>query len=137
MPDSQGLNPTNSSGTSSSSSCGNGRLKKKESNGTSSLLPDSENDSRPWLVHTCGPMGSGKGYVLGWMSATGLLPLETVSKIDPDHFKRNFPEWGYYLKHSLKEAATHCHEESSLMAEIAQESALRRNANVWIDGSLW
>ena len=37
---------------------------------------------RPWLVHTCGPMGAGKGHVLGWMSANGHLPVEEIAKID-------------------------------------------------------
>ena len=33
---------------------------------------------RPWLVFTCGAMGSGKGYALGWLSKHGLFPLEKV-----------------------------------------------------------
>ena len=30
----------------------------------------------PWVVYTCGPMGAGKGFVLGWMSRNGYFPLE-------------------------------------------------------------
>ena len=42
---------------------------------------------RPWIVFTCGPMGAGKGYVMSWMSSSGLFPLEQIVHIDPDHFK--------------------------------------------------
>ena len=81
-------------------------------------------------------MGVGKGYVLGWLSARGLLPLEKISKIDPDHFKKLMPEWPYYVKTSMKTAATLCHKESGYIAEIAQDLAMKNNMNVWIDGSL-
>lgn len=81
-------------------------------------------------------MGAGKGYVLGWMSANGHLPLEHISKIDPDHFKRNMPEWAIYKAYSLREAGSLTHAESSYIAEIAQHVAMENKMNVWVDGSL-
>ncbi len=51
----------------------------KLSHAAKKVLLDGNARVNPWLVHTCGPMGAGKGYVLGWMSAHGHLPLETIS----------------------------------------------------------
>ncbi|CAD7931923.1 unnamed protein product [Amoebophrya sp. A120] len=92
--------------------------------------------NRPWLILTCGSMGSGKGWVLGWMSSKNILPLESISKIDPDHFKTLMPEWKQYLKQSLRQAGTLCHKESGYIAEIAQEVAMKQNLTLWVDGSL-
>mmetsp|Transcript_5502 Transcript_5502/g.11456 ORF Transcript_5502/g.11456 Transcript_5502/m.11456 type:complete len:201 (-) Transcript_5502:44-646(-) len=81
-------------------------------------------------------MGAGKGWVLGWMSANGILPLERVSKIDPDAFKLRMPEWKIYQEHSMTVAGTRTHAESSYIAEIAQNVAMNNNMDVWVDGSL-
>eukprot|EP00397_Hematodinium_sp_SG-2012_P021867 GEMP01022622.1.p1 GENE.GEMP01022622.1~~GEMP01022622.1.p1 ORF type:complete len:431 (+),score=81.30 GEMP01022622.1:120-1412(+) len=92
---------------------------------------------QPFLVHTCGPMGAGKGYVLGWLSAKGILPLEHIAKIDPDHFKLSMPEWPLYIARGQPSmAGTLTHKESGYIAEVAQEVALRNGTNVWVDGSL-
>jgi len=91
---------------------------------------------QPWIVYTCGPMGVGKGYALGWMSEQGYFPLENLVHIDPDHFKLLMPEWEGYVKANAENAGGMCHKESSFIQEIAQEVALMRNQNIWVDGSL-
>ncbi len=80
--------------------------------------------------------GVGKGFVLGWMSATGILQLERVCKIDPDSFKLRLPEWQLYQSHLAAEAGTQTHAESSYVAEIAQQLAMENSLDVWVDGSL-
>ncbi|KAL7547012.1 hypothetical protein ACHAWF_010325 [Thalassiosira exigua] len=103
----------------------------------SNVLLGGSASNKPWYVLTCGPMGVGKGWVLGWMSAKGILQLERVSKIDPDAFKLRMPEWESYQHHGLGAAAgTLTHAESSYVAEIAQHVAMRNNMDVWVDGSL-
>ena len=79
---------------------------------------------------------AGKGWVLGWMSSNGILPLERVSKIDPDAFKLRMPEWSIYQKHSVEVAGSRTHAESSYIAEIAQNIAMNNGMDVWVDGSL-
>jgi len=91
---------------------------------------------QPWIVYTCGPMGVGKGYALSWMSEQGYFPLENLVHIDPDHFKLLMPEWEGYVKANAENAGGMCHKESSFIQEIAQEVALMRNQNIWVDGSL-
>lgn len=95
----------------------------------------------PWLVFTCGAMGVGKGYALGWMSSQGLFPLEHIVHIDPDHFKRVMPEWHAYIEYSKQHKdpsipGNRCHRESCYMQELALEESLRRCQNIWVDGSL-
>ena len=103
----------------------------------SNVLLDGSRSERPWYVLTCGPMGAGKGWVLGWMSANGILQLERVSKIDPDAFKLRLPEWQLYQQQGLiAVAGTRTHAESAYVAEIAQHMALDNNMDVWVDGSL-
>jgi len=99
------------------------------------ILDGSGSDS-PWLVLTCGPMGAGKGWVLGWMSANGILPLEKVSKIDPDAFKLRMPEWSIYSQQNIEVAGSMTHSESSYISEIAQRLAMNNGMDVWVDGSL-
>jgi len=102
----------------------------------SNVLLDGSGTDRPWLVFTCGPMGVGKGWVLGWMSANSILPLEHVSKIDPDAFKLRMPEWSVYQSQSMEAAGTQTHAESAYIAEIALRLAMKNSMNVWVDGSL-
>lgn len=90
----------------------------------------------PWLVLTCGAYGAGKGYVLRWLSRTGVFPLDYVVKIDPDHFKEAMPEWQGYIKHAGKQAGGMCHRESGFIQELCQVVSLRGRQNTWIDGSL-
>lgn len=102
----------------------------------SNVLLEGAASERPWYVLTSGPMGSGKGWVLGWMSANSILSLERVAKIDPDSFKLRMPEWSIYQHHSKSLAGTRTHSESSYIAEIAQHLAMDNNMDVWVDGSL-
>lgn len=103
----------------------------------SNVLLDGSGSHKPWYVLTCGPMGVGKGYVLGWMSSTGILELERISKIDPDAFKLRMPEWQLYLQNGKADVAgTMTHAESSYIAEIAQHVAMKNSMDVWVDGSL-
>lgn len=95
----------------------------------------------PWLVFTCGAMGVGKGYALGWMSSEGLFPLENIVHIDPDHFKTVMPEWTNYVEHGRLQGdpsvpGSMCHRESCYLQEIALEESMRRSQNIWVDGSL-
>jgi len=92
--------------------------------------------SHPWVVYTCGPMGAGKGYTLSWMSRHGYFPIEDIVCIDPDHFKKMMPEWGGYVSERAESAGSQCHRESGFLQEVAQEVAMRRSQNVWVDGSL-
>ena len=71
------------------------------------------------------------------MSATGILQLEKVSKIDPDAFKLKMPEWKTYHDNNKADVAgSMTHAESSYVSEIAQHVAMRNSVDVWIDGSL-
>lgn len=79
----------------------------------------------PWLVLTCGAMGAGKGYVLRWLSRTGVFPLDNIVNIDPDHFKSAMPEWEGYKKISSEDAGTLTHKESGFIQEIAQDVSLQ------------
>eukprot|EP00051_Salpingoeca_urceolata_P013373 m.167766 g.167766 ORF g.167766 m.167766 type:complete len:619 (+) comp17776_c0_seq5:285-2141(+) len=92
--------------------------------------------SRPWIVYTAGAMGAGKGYCLSWLSSNDIFPLENIVHIDPDHFKSMMPEWKQYVSRDQEEAGTLCHRETGFLQEIAQETALRRRQNIWVDGSL-
>lgn len=95
----------------------------------------------PWLVFTCGAMGVGKGYALGWMSCEKIFPLENIVHIDPDHFKQVMPEWKAYIEYGQRLAdpsvpGSRCHRESCYLQEIALEESMRRSQNIWVDGSL-
>lgn len=79
----------------------------------------------PWLVLTCGAMGAGKGYALRWLSRNGVFPLDSVVKIDPDHFKAAMPEWQGYIEHAPLQAGSLTHTESGLIQELAQEMSLQ------------
>jgi hypothetical protein len=71
------------------------------------------------------------------MSATGILQLERVSKIDPDAFKLKMPEWKIYQENNKTDVAgSMTHPESSYVAEIAQHLAMQKSMDVWVDGSL-
>ena len=91
---------------------------------------------KPWLVYTCGPMGAGKGWVMNWMSTLDILPLRSIVHIDPDRFKQMMPEWAGHVRRDAASAGTRCHKESGLLAELAQELAMRHRLHVWVDGSL-
>ena len=58
------------------------------------------------------------------MSANGILPLERISKIDPDAFKLRMPEWQIYQRQNVEVAGTMTHLESSYIAEIAIRLAM-------------
>lgn len=90
----------------------------------------------PWCIFTCGAMGTGKGYTMGWLSQRGYLELEHVVRIDPDHFKTMMPEWQGYVAKDAHKAGTMCHLESGFLQELTQEVAMEENQNIWIDGSL-
>jgi len=92
---------------------------------------------RPWVVFTCGAMGAGKGYTMSWLSRHNIFPLEHIVHIDPDNFKTVMPEWKGYTEANPEEAGAMCHKESGFLQEIAQEVAMARSQNVWIDGALW
>ena len=79
------------------------------------------------------------------MSSNNILPLERVSKIDPDAFKVRMPEWSLYQQQhqngmqsrsAENTAGTMTHAESSYIAEVAQRVAMNNSMNVWVDGSL-
>jgi hypothetical protein len=71
------------------------------------------------------------------MSATGILQLERISKIDPDAFKLKMPEWQVYQDNNKADlAGSMTHAESSYVAEIAQHVAMKNSMDVWVDGSL-
>lgn len=101
---------------------------------TSSRTTD---DSRnPWIIFTGGAMGAGKGYTMNWMRNRNIIPIANLRHIDPDVFKRRLPEWKHYVRNNPTTAGSFTHLESSLLVEIAQEAALQRNMNIWVDGSL-
>ena len=89
----------------------------------------------PWIVYTCGPMGAGKGYALQWMSDSGFFPLDNIVHIDPDHFKSVMPEWEGYTNADTRSAGSLCHQESGFIQELAQEVAMAKSQNIWVDGT--
>ena len=105
------------------------------------IVQRTEPQPQPWLVFTCGGMGVGKGYALGWLSEQGIFPLEHIVHIDPDYFKSQLPEWDGYVAHAKSKgdasiAGNRCHRESCYLQELALEEALKRKQNCWVDGSL-
>ena len=90
----------------------------------------------PWIVYTCGPMGAGKGHALQWMSDNGFFPLGNIVHIDPDHFKSVMSEWRGYTERDTGSAGSMCHQESGYIQELAQEVAMQKSQNIWVDGSL-
>jgi len=90
----------------------------------------------PWIVFTAGAMGAGKSRTIKWMSQNGIFPLRDIVHIDPDIFKRLFPEWKGYVRHDPMRAGLQTRHESGYLVEIAQEAALRRGQHIWVDGSL-
>lgn len=92
--------------------------------------------NRPWVIFTCGAMGSGKGWVMSWLSRHNIFPLEHIVHIDPDYFKGLMPEWKGYIAADSEEAGTMCHKESGALQELCQQVAMRGSQNIWIDGSL-
>ncbi|KAH8072119.1 zeta toxin [Aureococcus anophagefferens] len=93
-------------------------------------------NQHPWLVFTYGAMGACKGWVMNWMSTLDILPLRSIVHIDPDRFKQMMPEWAGHVRRDAASAGTRCHKESGLLAELAQELAMRHRLHVWVDGSL-
>ena len=68
-----------------------------------SIAVRTEEQTRPWCVYTCGPMGAGKGHALGWLSEHGYFPLENLVHVDPDLFKQMMPEWRGYVERDVLE----------------------------------
>jgi hypothetical protein len=105
-----------------------------------SLVPlDAIQDSQytKVLVFSSGPMGAGKSYTMRWMIRTGAIPEKLLSvSIDPDLIRRQLPEWPIYVKNNPITAGSLTHLESTLIAEIAREVAMRSGLSVWVDGSL-
>jgi len=89
-----------------------------------------------WIIFTCGAMGAGKGYAMSWLSQHGLFELENLVHIDMDYFRRKMPEWEKYKDCVGEQAGSMSQKEAGFIQEIAQEAALQRNKNVWVDGSL-
>merc|ERR1719387_2790954 len=73
-----------------------------------STIPQRDAHEAPWLVYTCGPMGVGKGYVLGWLSKHSYFPLEGVVHVDPDQYKMMMPEWPHYVQKDKASAGSFC-----------------------------
>jgi len=101
-----------------------------------SVVTKTQAQATPWIVYTCGPMGAGKGYALQWMSDNGFFPLNNIVHIDPDHFKSVMPEWQGYTAVDTAIAGSQCHQESGYIQELAQEVAMDKSQNIWVDGSL-
>ena len=91
---------------------------------------------QPWIIFMCGSAGAGKGYTAQWLSRVGIFPLEQIVRVDPDHFKTLMPEWTNYLRENTANAAMLCHEESALIAELAQEAGMQQTQNMWVDSTL-
>jgi len=100
------------------------------------MMTDTTAQKDPWVIFTCGAMGSGKGYVMRWLSEHSEFPLRNLVHIDPDKFKGAMPEWDGYIRHDAESAGTKCHKESGFLQELAQEVAMSSHRHVWIDGSL-
>lgn len=92
-----------------------------------------EEDYRPWLIFTAGPMGVGKGYVLAQLKQMHVLDASDYIKIDPDMIKTELPEMGGY---EYASAATLLHAESSQMADVLLEHCLANSYDMIVDGSL-
>jgi hypothetical protein len=98
--------------------------------------PNFQGNLQPFILYTGGAMGAGKGYTMSWMKKKGIVSIPNFRHIDPDVFRRKLPEWKYYVKLNQATAGSLTHLESSMIAEIAQEVALKHNMNIWVDGSL-
>ena len=91
----------------------------------------------PWVIFTCGPMGSGKTFVRNWCEEHKLLvDWDRVVVIDSDQIKETMPEWPGYVERNPRCAGSLCHEESVYVQEIGHEYAMLQSLDVCIDGSL-
>lgn len=66
-------------------------------------------------------------YVMQWLSERDLLPLETVTRIDSDQFKRRFPEWSGYVAADKFSAGGPC--PSALPARLRGGPPARPHTN--------
>mmetsp|Transcript_11701 Transcript_11701/g.21286 ORF Transcript_11701/g.21286 Transcript_11701/m.21286 type:complete len:396 (-) Transcript_11701:99-1286(-) len=94
------------------------------------------NNERPWIVFTAGPMGVGKSYVLSQLHQRDCFPLGGFMKIDPDMIKSELPEVAGYLQRDPETAATKLHRESTQISDVLFEYSLLSNHNILVDGSL-
>ena len=91
----------------------------------------------PWVIFTCGSMGSGKTFVRNWCEKNNLLiDWDQLVIVDSDYIKETMPEWSGYVERNPRNAGSLCHEESVYMQEIGHEYAMSRSLDVCIDGSL-
>jgi hypothetical protein len=74
----------------------------------------------PWVVFTCGAMGSGKSHVLAWMQQKGFLPLQNLVQVDADLLRTRLPEWQGLVSLSPEKAGSLTHSESVYCIEILQ-----------------
>jgi hypothetical protein len=74
----------------------------------------------PWVVFTCGAMGSGKSHVLAWMKQRGFLPLQNLVLVDADLLRTRLPEWKGLVSLSPEKAGSLTHSESVYCIEILQ-----------------
>lgn len=74
----------------------------------------------PWVVFTCGAMGSGKSHVLAWMKQRGFLPLQNLVLVDADLLRTRLPEWNGLVSLSPEKAGSLTHSESVYCIEILQ-----------------
>jgi len=95
-----------------------------------------EGGESQWAIFTAGGMGVGKGYTIRFLADRGVFQYSRVVHVDPDHFKACLPEWDGYREAAGENAGRLCHMESCYLADMAQESGLRKGLHVLIDGSL-
>eukprot|EP01062_Namystynia_karyoxenos_P058607 TRINITY_DN50127_c0_g1_i1.p1 TRINITY_DN50127_c0_g1~~TRINITY_DN50127_c0_g1_i1.p1 ORF type:complete len:621 (+),score=165.00 TRINITY_DN50127_c0_g1_i1:96-1958(+) len=105
----------------------------------SSLVPRTPPRARPVALFTAGLPGAGKSYTASWLTQAGVISPDSVVRVDVDAIRQLLPEWGgYCAKHAAKPAAASelTHSEAALIAEIALETALSMDQDVWFDSTM-
>ena len=76
------------------------------------------------------------GYILQWLAAKGLLPLERFVIVDPDAIRTWLPEWHGLVAQNASTAGYRTQREVGSLAEILTTWALDNGRSVVIDSSL-
>mmetsp|Transcript_42560 Transcript_42560/g.134018 ORF Transcript_42560/g.134018 Transcript_42560/m.134018 type:complete len:320 (-) Transcript_42560:181-1140(-) len=98
--------------------------------------PSTTQLTHPWIIFTCGAMGSGKSYVIDKICQNPAFRLGDIVRVDPDFFRLRLPEWSEYASRNYETAGKLTHRECGYCVEIAQEAALQQGKTLFVDGSL-
>lgn len=92
--------------------------------------------TRPWIVFTAGAMGAGKTHTIKVLHKQQLFPLHSFVLVDPDQIRQHLPEYKIFIETNPENAGYLTRKESGMISEIIIQTALQRQQNVLVDGTL-